>query len=410
MKRFLTAYLLAAGITFAAYTGSVFTTPSPASASAFGDLVTAESTPLIQLDFIYGANTQLGTLSTASAGTADTNAGRLRLQSGTNSAGSATYISTYPAKYRQGQGVTARFTTVFTTSAASNTQIVGMGNASDGYFVGYNGTTFGILHRNATVNTWIAQASWNGDALGFTLAPTTGNVWMIRYPFLGYGAINFFVLSPEGAWKLAHTIRYPNSSASIQISNPNLQFYAQSINAGSTTNCTLYVGSVGVFLNGVRDFLGPVYGTSNRKTTVTTQTNILTIRNATTYNGVTNRSLIRIRSISLGWDNNSSTCLLNVIKGTTLGGSPSYAAVSGTTADGGVTITSGQSVASVDTAGTTTTGGNVIFNTSAGANGSLVVDVTPFAVYLEPGQTLTFAVTGDAAGAPRVAVNWVEDI
>jgi hypothetical protein len=289
-----------------------------------------------------------------------------------------------------------------------------MGNAADGYFVGYNGTSFGVLHRNSAsgslVDTWTAQASWNGEALGFTLTPTNGNVWMIRYPFLGYGAINFFVLAPTGEWKLAHTIRYPNSSATIQISNPNLQFYAQSVNSGSTTNCTLYVGSVGVFLNGLRDFLGPVYGTSNRKTAITTQTNVLTIRNATTYNGVTNRSLIRIRSISVGWDNNSATCLLNVIKGVTLGGSPSYTTINGTTANGGVTITSGQSVASVDTAGTTITGGTIVYNATVGANGSFVADVTPFSIYLEPGQTLTFAVTGDASGAPRVAVNWVEDI
>lgn len=37
---------------------------------------------------------------------------------------------------------------------------------------------------------------------------------------------------------------------------------------------------------------------------------------------------------------------------------------------------------------------------ASAANGSLVIDVTPFAIYLEPGQTLTFAVTGDTSGAP----------
>jgi hypothetical protein len=410
MKKLLLAAILLVSSAYAAYTGTTVMPPSPAASSAFGDLVTAENTPLIQLDFVYGANTQIGTLASANSGTADANSGRLRLQSGTNSAGSASYTSLRPAKYRPGQGITARFTTAFTTGVASNTQIAGMGSTVDGYFVGFNGTSFGILHRNSSSDTWVAQASWNGEALGFTLDPTKGNVWMIRYPFLGYGAIQFFVLRPTGTWCNFHTIQYPNSSVSIQLTNPNLSFYAQSLNAGSTTNLTMYVGSVGVFLNGQRFFLGPTYGTSNRKAAITTQTNVLTLKNATTYNGSTNRSLIRIKSISVAWDAGNDTAQLNVIKSTTLGGSPSYSAISGTTADSGTTITSGNSVASVDTAGTTISGGTIQFNTSVARNTSWFLDVTSFDLFLEPGATLTFAVTGDSSGAARVSVNWTEDI
>jgi len=415
MKKYLFALFLAAAVCANAAFISTLQFPA-ASQSAFGDLVTAESTPLVQLDFVYGVNTQLGTLATANSATADTNAGRLRLQSGTNSAGNANFSSTRTAKYRQGQGVTARFTTVFTSGVASNTQIVGVGSTADGYFVGFNGTSFGILHRIATVDTWTAQASFNGDTIngsgasGFTIDPTKGNVWMIRYPFLGYGTIKFFVLHPTGYWILVHTIQYPNSAATLQLGNPNLFFFAQSLNAGSTTNVTTYVGSVGIFLNGQRGYLGPVYGTTNRKTSVTTQTHILSLRNATTYNTVTNRSLIRIKSISVAWDGANDTCSFAMIKNTTLGGSPSYAAISGTTADSGVTITSGQSVTSVDVAGTTITGGVTQFNTTLSRNSSAFLDVNDLDLFLEPGSIMTFAVLSATSGTVRVAVNWVEDI
>jgi hypothetical protein len=382
MKHFiilLFALSLAASVR-ASYFGTVAF--NAASSSAFGDLVTAENTPLLQLDFIYGANTQLGTLSaTGAASAATTSSGRLALTSGTANSGHGTYVSTRPAKYRQGQGITARYTTVFTSGVAKNTQIVGMGNATDGYFVGYNGTSFGICHRFNGSDTWTAQASWVGDGAGFTIDPTKGNVWMIRYPFLGYGAIHFFVLSPGGEWRRIHTIQYP----------------------------TLYVGSVGVFLNGQRGFLGPTYGYSNRKTSITTETNIFTLRNATTYNGITNRSLVRIKSVSVGWDNNSATCLLNVSKNVTLGGTTTFSTINGTTADDGVTITAGNSVTSYNTAATIS-GGTIQFNGAVGANGSFTFDLTPFDIFIEPAGAMTFSVVGDASGAARVAVNWVEDI
>ena len=384
--------------------------------SAFGDLVAVDNTPVIQLDFVYGANTNVGTLSSASSGTADTNGGRLRLQSGTNTAGSAVYVSLRPAKYRQGQGVTARFTTAFATSAASNTQIVGMGTTTDGYFVGFNGTAFGVLHRNGGADTWVAQASFNGDVLdgtgpsGMTLNKTFGNVWMIRYPFLGYGAVKFFVSNSQGHWILFHSIEYPNTTATLQITNPNLPFRAQSINSGSSTNCTLYVGSVGVFINGERKFLGPKYGTGNRKAAVTTQTNIFSLRNATTYNGVLNQSLLRLRSVTAAWDGANNTGLLNIIKNPTLGGSPSYTPISGSTANSGVTITSGQSITSVDTAGTTITGGVILFNAALARNSNMVIDLETFDIFIEPGSILSFSVTGDSSGDTRVAATWVEDI
>ena len=122
--------------------------------SPFGDIVTVENAPIMQLDLVYGINVQTGVSTTANGGSVDTNAGRLRLQSGTNAAGSAIFNSRGIAKYRPGQGVTARFTPVFAAGIAGNTQIIGMGNVNDGYFFGYNGTSFGIMHRNRGVDSW----------------------------------------------------------------------------------------------------------------------------------------------------------------------------------------------------------------------------------------------------------------
>jgi hypothetical protein len=293
---------------------------------------------------------------------------------------------------------------------ADSTQIAGMGNSVDGYFFGYLGAVFGICHRNGGVDTWTAQADWNGDS-SFTFDPAKGVPMMIVYPYLGYGNIRFYVQNPATSlWVLVHTIRYANSSAAVQITNPSLSFYAQALNAGNNTNLTIHIGSVGVFIDGPRSFLGPQFATDNSKATVTTETNLFTLRSATTINGVPNRGLVRVRQISVLTDSNNGYATFRIRKGTALGGSPSFAAVSGTTADGGVTLTSAQSSVSRDTAGTTTTGGDVIWNTVLFNDGSGVIDLTSQDIWIGPGETLTVSGAATASATLAAAVNWSEDV
>ena len=385
--------------------------------SPFGDILVANLTPIIQLDFVYGINTQTGASSVNTTGVVDTNASRLRIQTGVGAAGSGTFNSRRIARYRAGEGMVARFTGAWTTSAAASTQVIGVGNTQIGYFFGFNGTAFGLSLRNGGSDGWVAQSSWNGDkcdgtgASGFNWNKTLGNVMQIKYPFLGYGAITFWVENPvTGAWILCHTIQYPNSSASLQVSNPSFPFYANATNAGSTTNLIMFVGSVGIFICGQRDYLGAKWAVASLKTAVTTELNILSIRNCTTYNTVTNQGILRIRGISVSSDGGNGSALLTVKTGVTLGGSPSFTTINGTTADNGVTITSGNSIASFDVAGTTITGGTQIFNTTIARNGDVWIDASDFLLFVNPTETITFSVTAQASADIRVAVNWSEDV
>lgn len=385
-------------------------------ASAFGDLNVAEFTPVIQLDFVYGINTQTGTSSIVTTGVVDTNASRLRIQTGVGAAGSGTFQSSRIARYRAGQGMMARFTAAWTASAANSTQVVGVGNTQVGYFFGYNGVTFGISIRNGGSDNWIAQTSWNGDkcngtgASGFNWNQQLGNVMMIQYPFLGYGAIKFWVENDvTGSWILCHTIQYPNSSASVQVSNPSFPFYANATNSGSTTNLLLYVGSIGVFISGVREYLGAQWATDSLKNTITTEANLLNLRNCTTYNTVANSGLIRLRSISAATDNGNGIATIRLKKGVTIGGSPSFAPISGSTANQGVTITSGNSIASVDVAGTGTSG-TTFFNFTLARNSNVVYDLTPFNLFIAPTEVLTVTAFSAAAASIQVTLNWNEDV
>lgn len=395
---------------------------------SFGDLVSAQPEPLFQFDFVHGVLAAFSAtpIVSGTGATVDTTLSRLRVQSGTTATtGSSRFQSYRPAKFSTGQGITARFTAIFGTPQAGNVQEIGMMSTTDGFAFGYNGTAFGILHRNSStgslVETWTAQTAWNGDkcdglgASGFNWVKTNGNLLMIRYPY-GFGVVDFYVMnSNNGEWILCHQIQYTNSATNLLLSQPTLFFWCRCANTGAnTTNVTMFCGNVGVFLSGKREFTLASWGIDTSRATVTTEAAILNIRSATTFNGVQNRGLLRLRSISfggnLGGANPSGFGTVRIKKGVTLGGSPVYTPISGSTADNGITLTAAQSIASYDTAATTVSGGTMQFNASFNMNQGYQIDMTPYFLFVNPAEIWTISITLSASATAFVALNWQEDL
>jgi len=235
---------------------------------------------------------------------------------------------------------------------------------------------------------------------------------MIKYPYLGYGNIEFFIQVPDtGRWFLAHVIKYANTVATTQLSNPSMYFMGYTLNSGNTSNMTMYCGSVGIFLSGERSFVGnPKWAVDSSKSTITTETNLITIKNATTFNTITNRGLIRVNSISVSSSAANGGAIFRLKINATLGGSPSYTTVNGTTSDAGVTITSGNSIASYDTAGTTVSGGTFIYSISVDNPNSTMKDLIQESLIIAPGETLTVSGYSTNSATMGVSVNFSEDI
>ena len=383
---------------------------------AFGDLIVTEKTPVVQMDFVYGIHPQLSTWTVTNSAAVDTSTGMLRLQSGTDPNGTAAFFSKSPARYRAGQGITARFSVIFATAVANSTQTVGMGDNGDGYFFGFNGTQFGILHKNRGVEDWIPQSSWNGDtcdgngASGFNWDKKLGNVVQIVYPYLGFGNIKFMVQNHDSSrFILAHTIEYNNSHDHTQVSNPSLRFKAYVGNSGNTGNIKVYIGSVGIFVNGKREYLGPQFGAASIKGSVSTEASLIAIRNASSLNGVVNTGVLRLRSLTFANDNGNAIGKLRMIKGAAIGGAPVFTPVRGTTADNGVTLTSAESCASYDVVGTTGTSGYSVFNTLSSRNTNVQVDLTPYNLFIFPGETVIFGAESSLATSFGLTINWNED-
>ena len=377
--------------------------------SPFGELVVTNLTPIIQADFVYGINANLFSSTLTGSGTA-TSTSQMGIASTTANASSSALIqTTRRAKYRAAEGILARFTAQFTAGVANSTQTAGMRNAEiDGWFIGYNGTSFGICYRRNSVDTWVAQADFNADKLdgtgssGITIDPTKINIFQLSIGYLGVRGCTFSIQNPDTkAWITFHEYSFMNTTADqTQSVNPTMTFGIQATNTTNATNVVVKASSVGVFIVGSRERIGSTYGVNNNKSVGTTETNLLTIRNNTTMNSVTNQAQIRIRSLSLATSANVPV-VYKLTKNATLGGVPAYTNIDAT-----------NSCAAYDTAGTTITGGNVQFNTTVGANGNVFVDLTEFDIFLAPGDKLTVSVASISGGAAAsvAAINWNEDI
>ena len=156
--------------------------------------------------------------------------------SGTATSAQARSVSVQSVTYRPGAEVYSMFTAAFTTPTSANSyQRIGIYDANNGFFIGYEGTSFGITKRVATVDTSVAKASFNVDTLTgaagsrFTrdgvpeaINLAYSNLFRIRYAWLGSGPVLFDVMSPDGEWVLFHILRQPNSQLNPTIANPDL--------------------------------------------------------------------------------------------------------------------------------------------------------------------------------------------
>lgn len=290
---------------------------------------------------------------------------------------------------------------------------------------GYSGITFGIWYNKGGTPSHIPQTTWNVDKMdgaggatnpsGMLLNPTKGNVYQIKYQYLGFGAIFFYIEDQaKGGFTPVHVINYANLNTTPNVIQPSFNYVMRAENDGTTATAISVSGATAaLFVEGMIQQTGLTYGRDNNKSTVTTETNIVSIRNCTTYNTFVNRAQMRLRQISFCSNTGgavSGVVTFRLVLGTTLGGSPAFTTTNGTTANNGVTITNGLSISSYDTAGTTVTGGTIIYNGVAAVGGSSSIDITDLNLILAPGETLTLSITSTQSATVGAGITWTEDL
>lgn len=114
--------------------------------SPFGDSLTSELRPIVAIKAVYGILDECQTF-TATGGSVTAVNSEFLCQTGTSVGGYGVLWSRRPAVYFPGYGCEARLTARFTTPVANSLQMAGLFSVNDGMFFGFNGTSFGVMHR-----------------------------------------------------------------------------------------------------------------------------------------------------------------------------------------------------------------------------------------------------------------------
>lgn len=378
--------------------------------TAFGEIRTAELTPVVQTSFVYGINTDLILTSSFGTGTITTGSALASVHTGASTNSSASISTVKPLKYNAGQGATSRFTALFTEGVAGNNQFVGSFDDNNGFKFGYSGSNFGVCRTQNGVDFFTSQSAWNIDKMdgssnisnpsGQLLDTTKGNVYEIKFQYLGFGSIIYSVEdSVTGLIVPVHSEQYANNNTVPSVFNPTLPIRAFTENTTNSTDISVKCGSFSGFVEGKRELVGPINSTFNAKNPDTSE-HTITIRNKTEFRGISNqvRVYIQIFSFSSQVSGQSGDPVsIEVIKNATFGSSLTYADIST------------NSVIEVSTTNSTVTGGNPILNTSlAPTDSNIVVAPDKFIYEVDPGDTISIKATGTNPGF-SAGFTWVED-
>lgn len=453
---------------------SLQVTPPAEGKTAFGEVLMGQLTPVIELAYPYNLNPLIVTLRDNQSGSSSVVTSMAQLTTGAAANSSSCLKSNKNIQYQPGLGVRARFTAMFTTGVANSTQIIGIGDSGEGYFFGYNGTSFGVLRkyggkpevRTLTVTTasttaedititldgdaattvtvtnsgnttttaneiadhdysdvgrgwdavavgskvvftswdsssrtgtysmssattavgtfaqtlagasptesWVAQASWNGEDIfdgngltGVTLDTTKLNVYQIDFQYLGAGLIRFYVEDPDdGELHLVHAIEYANANTRPSIDNPSLSFYACTENTSNTSAMVLSTASAGVFIDGMRTNEGIKRGIKGSLSLGATaaETPIVSFRLKEVFQSTINRAQLKINYVSASVEH-SKPCAINFY------GNPVLTDASFSD------LSTGTSSIEVDTSATAFSGGSLLFTLFLGKTGNEVIDL-----------------------------------
>jgi hypothetical protein len=365
--------------------------------SAFYEELMVQNTPVVQLQFPYRllpnyTTTSLSGLSTSGSGTVTQGTGMALIRTGTTANSASVLASRSRLTYRPGQGLVGYFSALFTAGVLNNTQIIGIGNAVNGFFFGYNGTSFGILYRNNSIDTWIPQASWNGDVMngsgesGITLDPIDGNVYKIQYHWLGFGIVKFYIANPnDGEFILVHSLRLLNTNLVPIITNGSVQLLGATYNIGGGTSDVIVrtasmmgavEGKTSIMTNARNAYVSSINQNSGGISS------FLTVRNKFTYasTAANNQTMIYPDTLSL-YNNSFSEMRVTIFLNTT----HTY-----TYTD--VPNTNNNSVAQVsNTINIVNTGALIYFAVIQPGKQEFLIDLSKFGIRLAPGESITVA-------------------
>lgn len=229
---------------------------------------------------------------------------------------------------------------------------------------------------------------------------TKGNVFQIRYQWLGFGLVSFYVENPSnGDWVLVHKIEYANAYTVPSIRNPTLPLCLAATNTTNTTDILLYTSSMAGFIEGKAAPAPIKHGTSaTLSISGTTEVPILTLHNQHLFQGEINRARIKLTFVSIT-NESGKPAIIHFDVNPVL-----------TDADFSP-LEADTSIMDVDTAATAISGGDNQFSVALPSGAVQIIPIKELDFNIDPLTTFTIAgaqTAGGTASVVTVSVNWEE--
>lgn len=373
--------------------------------SIFGTTIAECREDHINIKFQYGISDSQVISQTVDSGVISTTTvpSMVCLELNTGQTGRATITSRRSIRYRAGHESFAVFSAAFQGPASASTQWIGAYNSVDGAAVGYaDSGSFAVLYRVDSINNVINQADFNKDTLdgagpsGFILNPANINIFRISFGWLGASPIQYQIFTDEGKWIVFHEIARTNLFTEPSFTNPVLPMQAEIVGAAVDADIKLCTACWDGGIIGCPSTAGHRFFTIDRFSKISggsTEQAVLTIRNRTTFNGVANKTAVRIALFGGGiLQKSNDDLIIRLRKNATLTSPGVFMPVNNTNSV--IEQFSGTSKLS--------SSGTLVLSTGRNVDGTgpsiQFLPKNGYVVILEPGETLSFTMEFNSNG------------
>ncbi|MDB4351916.1 hypothetical protein OAA60_00620 [Porticoccaceae bacterium] len=259
----------------------------------------------------------------------------------------------------------------------------------------------------APTETWIAQASWNGDVMdgtgpsGMTLDPTKLNVFKISFQYLGAGAREYFIESQStGHLVLVHTTQSTNQNTIPWVRDPtfHLNMIAKTESGYSGGALVMKTASMGGFIQGIESKKGVRRGVAVTKSLTTSEQPFLIISNSVVFNSIINKISVFPDVVIIANESGTKDLTVNIKKKPT-----SITGAAALTA-----IQAGVSVMSYGSTGTAVVGGSNLLSFVIAPSSQIVVNLADLQATIHPEERFVFTGIGGGSLIASISITWIE--
>lgn len=259
------------------------------------------------------------------------------------------------------------------------------------------------------VQTLIPRSTWNIDKADGTgkhlpvIDWSKGNIFQIRYQWLGHGAQSFYIENPlTSNLVLVHRILYAGTSLSPSVHNPSLRFLINVNNGATSLDVKAFCASAFAGIDGGHAIGGNRHAaTYNATVGNTTVDSIVNICSPFSFKGKSNRTECSI--VRIGVTSSAAANVLIVKNPTALGGTANWV------------NDDVNNLLFFDQASTTMTGGKIEWAERAESKDRFIIEPQSSGydqiVKLYPGDVVVIAAQADSGTSTmNIALNWIEPV